>query len=221
MTNWDILFRILTALLVGGIVGVQREWHNNAAGFRTHILVSLGACLAMLTNEFLYHKFVGTTNIDIARMASYVISGIGFLGAGAIIKDGFKVRGLTTAAGLWVVACLGIAAGAGFYFAVLICSVLVIGVIALLKLVEDKYIHKKSRIEFSLSIKNVPGQLAKCLQVISALGVLIKDVNMDSNDSKWIDVVIRTTVVQGLNIEDITVKLDEAKGVKVDSIEQF
>lgn len=114
MEWWEICSRILLSMFIGGIVGVQREFKQTAAGFRTHTLVALGSCVAMLTNEYLFRIYSHICTIDIARMGSYVISGIGFLGAGSIIKDGFRIQGLTTAAGLWVVACLGIAGKQGF-----------------------------------------------------------------------------------------------------------
>lgn len=130
------------AAVLGGLVGYQREVSRNSAGFRTHILVCVGACVAMLTNEYLYHQYPDA-GLDVARMGSYVISGIGFLGAGSIIKDGFRVRGLTTAAGLWVVACLGIAIGAGFYEAALFGGLTVVIVLAVLKAIEKRFTPKK------------------------------------------------------------------------------
>ncbi len=133
----EITVKLLLALVAGGLIGLQREFNHNSAGFRTHMLVCLGACIAMLTNEFLYFHFPDS-GVDVSRMGSYVVSGIGFLGAGAIIKDGISVRGLTTAAGLWVVACLGIAIGAGYYYVAIVSAILIIIILSLFKMIEKK-----------------------------------------------------------------------------------
>lgn len=108
----DSIVKILLAVLVGGIVGLEREFVKRPAGFRTHILVCVASALIMDMNIML---IVGYANADPARLGAQVISGMGFLGAGTIIKEGNSVKGLTTAAGLWSVACLGLVIGAGYY----------------------------------------------------------------------------------------------------------
>ncbi len=216
----DIIIRISISILLGGLIGFQRELSRNSAGFRTHILVCLGACVAMLTNEYVYYQFP-EANIDVARMGSYVISGIGFLGAGSIIKDGFRVRGLTTAAGLWVVACLGIAVGAGFYTAALFGGVAAVIVLTLLKMIEKKFTAKRNRTEIELRIKNSPGQLAGVLSLIGSAGVLIKDVDIQSNDEEYIEVVIFTTIPSRIALEQLKDKLNSEDNVTVVSIELF
>ncbi len=144
------MLRIVASAVIGAIIGTQREFKGNAAGLRTHTLVALGACIAMVTNEYLFRQYSHISSMDIARMGSYVITGIGFLGAGSIIKDGFRVRGLTTAAGLWVVACLGIAVGAGFYLAAGVGTFLAITIISVLKFIEGRFINlrKSTQIVF-------------------------------------------------------------------------
>ena len=215
---WEIVIRILMSMIIGGVVGAQREFQRTAAGFRTHTLVALGSCVAMLTNEYLFRTFSPISNMDIARMGSYVISGIGFLGAGSIIKDGFKIQGLTTAAGLWVVACLGIAAGAGFYIAALAGTVMVVITLTLLKIMEDKFMRKKHRTQIDVQIKNSPGQMARVLSAIGCMGLSIRDLHMQDSDEKWLDVSIITTLPSGLDIEGINEKLDEIKGIRVIAI---
>lgn len=112
----DICLRLLCALVVGLIIGTEREYTHRPAGMRTHILVALGSCAVMITGELLFSQYLayGATP-DPARLSAQVITGVGFLGAGTILREGPSVKGLTTAASLWSVACLGIAAGAGFY----------------------------------------------------------------------------------------------------------
>lgn len=116
------MLRLLLALVCGGILGLERGKKKRPAGFRTHMLVCVGSALAMITNQYMAERFTG---IDASRMAAQVISGIGFLGAGTIMVTGLqKIRGLTTAAGLWVVACIGLAFGTGFYSGGIIATIL-------------------------------------------------------------------------------------------------
>ena len=115
MTNLVVLQRLVLSAMLAGVIGYERERHGRAAGFRTHILVGVGSCLTMATAIYLMDVFAGRVTIDPTRMGSQVISGIGFLGAGTILRFGTSIRGLTTAASLWVAAGIGLAAGAGFY----------------------------------------------------------------------------------------------------------
>lgn len=120
-----VVFRLLSALIVGLTVGIDREMKRRGAGIKTHVLVCLGAALVMITSQYLMENFDGST--DISRMGAQVISGVGFLGVGTIIVTGRnQVRGLTTAASLWVCACVGLAAGAGYIVGVLITLALLI-----------------------------------------------------------------------------------------------
>lgn len=109
----DAFVKLGFAALLSGVIGFEREHSHRPAGFRTHILVSVGSALVMLTSIYIFESkgMVG----DVTRMSAQVISGIGFLGAGTILREGFSVKGLTTAASLWAVSCIGIAVGAGFY----------------------------------------------------------------------------------------------------------
>ena len=113
---WDVFLRMLCSMAVGMVIGTEREYSNRPAGMRTHILVALGACAVMLTGQMVFTQYYGYGAApDPARLAAQVITGVGFLGAGTIMREGPTVRGLTTAASLWAVACLGIAAGGGYY----------------------------------------------------------------------------------------------------------
>lgn len=111
-----ICLRLLCAMIVGMVIGTEREYTNRPAGMRTHILVALGASSVMITGQLLFSHYsaFGATP-DPSRLSAQVITGVGFLGAGTILREGTNVKGLTTAASLWAVACLGIAAGAGYY----------------------------------------------------------------------------------------------------------
>ncbi len=120
----DVLFRILMALVCGGIIGYEREHKNRPAGLRTHMLVCIGAALVMIISQFIYENHMPGAN-DPARLGAQVISGIGFLGAGTIIRERFSVKGLTTAATLWAVACIGLAIGSGYYLIAVITTIVI------------------------------------------------------------------------------------------------
>ena len=114
----QVVWRLLLAAALGGIIGFEREKHNKGmAGFRTHILVSIGSSLIMLVSIYIYEIYIGKAPVDPARIAAGVVTGIGFLGAGTIIRSGESVKGLTTAASLWTVSGIGLAVGCGFYIA--------------------------------------------------------------------------------------------------------
>ena len=117
LTDRVVIIRLILALLLGGLVGLEREAHGRAAGFRTHILVCLGSTLIMLTSLYIFECYKTQVALDPSRIAAGVVTGVGFLGAGTIMRYGASVVGLTTAASLWVVAGIGLALGAGFYIA--------------------------------------------------------------------------------------------------------
>lgn len=145
-----IALRLVSALIIGVLIGIDRGIKRRGAGIKTHTLVCLGSALVMLTGQYIYVNFGGT--MDIARLGAQVISGVGFLGVGTIIVTGRnQVRGLTTAAGLWACACLGLAAGIGFVDGALITLVLILVTLKFLSKVDD-LIHKSSKV-FDLYIE--------------------------------------------------------------------
>ena len=128
------LARLLTAAVCGGMIGIERGRSNQAAGMRTYMLVCLGSAVVMMTGQLLYEEY----ETDPARLGAQVISGIGFLGAGSILISGkMKIRGLTTAAGLWVSACIGLSIGAGFEALGAMATILVTMIMTVMKKVED------------------------------------------------------------------------------------
>lgn len=135
-----ITVRLIAAVLIGGAIGLERSYHGRPAGFRTHTLVCLSTCLLMLVTVYEAHWFPlpsqGRVVIDPTRLAQGIMTGIGFLGAGAIIKEGFSVRGLTTAASLWITAAIGILVGIGFYFPAIVSTALTLGTLSVFRWVE-------------------------------------------------------------------------------------
>ena len=139
---FEILFRLVAALAAGSLIGLERSHRGRPAGFRTHALVCLASSLLMLVTVYETHWFPQTASarviVDPTRMAQGIMTGIGFLGAGAIIKEGLSVRGLTTAASIWVTAAIGILTGIGFYFAAGIGVVLTLGTLSVFRWIEGR-----------------------------------------------------------------------------------
>ena len=144
----DILIKLVLAAVAGGLIGLEREKHGRPAGLRTNLLVSVGACAMMIVSEAFYIKYgmlnaESAVRFDPSRVAAQIVTGIGFLGAGVILKEGISVRGLTTAASLWVVACLGMAFGMGYFSLGVITTALVLVSLIFLKKLDP--LMKKDR----------------------------------------------------------------------------
>jgi putative Mg2+ transporter-C (MgtC) family protein len=143
LSDKQIILRLLLALVLSGLVGFERQIHRRTAGPRTHILVSLGSCLVMLTSLYVFDIYKNVASLDPSRIAAGVITGIGFLGAGAIMREREGVKGLTTAASLWVVAAIGLATGCGFYSAAVFSTILTLVVLLFLRYIEAVMMYKE------------------------------------------------------------------------------
>lgn len=179
ITYLSIVLRILTAFVLGGIIGLERGMKNRPAGLRTYMLVCVGSCLIMLTNQYIYQVF-GTG--DPGRMGAQVVSGIGFLGAGTIVVTRRnQIRGLTTAAGLWASAAIGLAIGIGFYEAAIVGGVLIFVILTGMHKWDNR-LHNKSRaaeiyVELDKTIS-----LGEFIQAIRELDAEISGIQLE-NDS--------------------------------------
>jgi putative Mg2+ transporter-C (MgtC) family protein len=138
----DIIEHLLVALAAGGLIGFERSYHGRPAGFRTHTLVCVASSALMLVTMYQSHwypeAFSGRVALDPTRMAQGIMTGIGFLGAGVIFKEGLTVRGLTTAASIWITAAIGILAGIGFYFPLILTTIMTLGTLSLFRWIESK-----------------------------------------------------------------------------------
>ncbi|RKY41238.1 MAG: hypothetical protein DRP76_00345 [Candidatus Omnitrophota bacterium] len=139
MTFLEIIKRIICAFVLGAVIGLEREKKRRSAGLRTHILVCMGSSLVMLVSLYMYELFRDKVPLDPARIAAGVITGIGFLGAGTIIRSQEGIRGLTTAASIWISSAIGLAVGCGFYEAGLIVTLLAFLTLSSLKTIEKKF----------------------------------------------------------------------------------
>lgn len=138
MSDMDIVVKLLVACLCGGAIGFLRERERKAAGLRTHLLVCIGSTLLMMVSMYMATLF---PNADGSRIASNVVVGIGFIGAGAVLQSGASIIGITTAASIWVAAAIGLAIGCGFYFGGVAVTILAVTILKLLHEFEKKYIR--------------------------------------------------------------------------------
>jgi putative Mg2+ transporter-C (MgtC) family protein len=160
--GWHVLLRLCIAAGLGAVVGFEREIRDREAGIRTHLLVSLGSGLFTIISAYGFHEFLasGATVVraDPTRIAAQIVTGIGFLGAGAIIREGLSVRGLTTAGSLWVVAAIGMASGAGYYWAAVVTTALTIFALWPLRIIAYRVIERIKPEENRLVVELRPEQ---------------------------------------------------------------
>lgn len=190
LSEGELFLRLVLSCVLGGIIGYERQSRRKSAGLRTNVLVCLGACLIMVLSQAMYQKVEGLTNADPARLAAQVVSGIGFLGAGAIMKEGLTVTGLTTAACLWVVAGVGLAVGGGFYSGALITTALVFVTLGSLSRLDDWVDHEKN---LSLTIHTVdrPGQLMRISRCLEDLQLKVRGVKVKADEDEVEDGDVR------------------------------
>jgi putative Mg2+ transporter-C (MgtC) family protein len=166
ISEMDIAIRLGIAFLLGAIIGVERELDNQPAGLRTNIILVMGSALAMIISVSLSYVYQPTGGMgDPARLAAQVISGIGFLGAGAILHAGVNIRGLTTAATIWTMAVVGLAVGAGFFSAAVIVTIVLFIVLSILNKLENKIFHPKTIAPITMWIKDGPPDLSEIREI--------------------------------------------------------
>ncbi|RAV17655.1 MgtC/SapB family protein [Paenibacillus contaminans] len=191
MSPWEIdplhlTLRLVLALVLGGLIGFERERHSHAAGFRTNILVCLGSTLIMLLSMYGFSAFVDEYNVrmDPARLAAQVLPGIGFLGAGVILRNGLSVTGLTTSATLLVVAAIGLSVGAGFYYAAVLSTFMVLLSLWVLNIVEKKYFRDKRVYAIKIRTLNQPGTLGRISGLLDEKGVDVRKLSMEEEQKE-------------------------------------
>ena len=179
----ELFLRLVLSCILGGIIGYERQSRRKSAGLRTNVLVCLGACLIMILSQALYENVEGRTNADPARLAAQVVSGIGFLGAGAIMKEGLTVTGLTTAACLWVVAGVGLAVGSGFYSGALMTTALVFVTLGSLSRLDDWVDHEKN-IGLNIHTVDKPGQLMEISTCLEDLQLKVRGIKVKADEDE-------------------------------------
>ncbi|QOX64498.1 MgtC/SapB family protein [Anoxybacterium hadale] len=179
MSLLEICARILLAMAIGGIIGWERENSNRPAGLRTHMLVAIGAAVVMLMGELSLETYADITTMDPTRLGAQVISGIGFLGAGTIMKEGATVKGLTTAASLWAVACLGLAAGGGFYEAATAGTIAIIITLTIFEYLEKRFCKVRQKgLAMDMVCTDISSTLINIKKIAPGYDVVLNDVDI-------------------------------------------
>ncbi|MBP5498676.1 MAG: MgtC/SapB family protein [Muribaculaceae bacterium] len=171
----NAIFRLCLSLLLGGLIGIERNRRGQIAGLRTFALITMGATLAMLISIFIPQEYLGLKNGDPGRIAAQVVSGVGFLGAGAIIQMKGSVRGLTTAAGIWMTACIGLAVGAGMYMVSIVATALILFILYNL----DRFEHRSNFMWESkivrIKLNGIVGDLQPCREIFAKYAIRASD----------------------------------------------
>ncbi len=179
LSYWEIALRLGLAVLCGGLVGMEREAHNRPAGFRTHILVCVGSALLMMVSRYGFGDVLEPGfEVDPSRIAAGVITGIGFLGAGTILQQRGSIRGLTTAASIWVVSGIGLAAGIGFYMGAGLATFIVLISLVLLGRVDWVIIGQRRSRQLQIRAVDQPGLLGRVASILGDLGINIRKVEL-------------------------------------------
>lgn len=197
LSTAEALLRLLVAAVLGGAIGLERELRDHEAGFRTHLLVSLGACVFTLVSAYAWTDWTFSTRsgvvFDPTRIAAQIVTGIGFLGAGAIIRQGLSVKGLTTAATLWVVAAIGMAAGVGYYWAALVTTALVLLSLWPLRILAFRLSARTRPEEGRLAVELPVGtSVVSVLEAVEGAGADVTSLEFEEEgDSRRVDVRVR------------------------------
>lgn len=213
VNDFEILVRLAMACLLGGLIGMERERNRRPAGLRTHVLVCISATLVMLCNIFIFEKYKNFTNVDPARLGAQVISGIGFLGAGTIIKEGVSIRGLTTAASLWAVACLGIAVGLGFYTGAILATSFILIILIIFSKLEFMYYGKSGKMFISVKIRNIDGNLELITSRLRELEMYFNNVSVEPVEDNLVNIKIKAVSNKGISSEKLLQELYKIEGI--------
>jgi putative Mg2+ transporter-C (MgtC) family protein len=219
MTFWDVVIRMIVAAVLAGAIGIEREIREHTAGFRTHILVAVGAAAFTLASSY---GLEGTT-FDPNRISAQVVTGIGFLGAGAIIRYGVSVRGLTTAASLWAVAAVGLLTAQGFFSAALVTTGVVIISLYVLRFVEDRLLYniRRSR-SFGVRVHfAAPGfaPLTELFSVLQQAHVAVKEMGAAPGEDGAQTIHLLLDVPRSIGATELTALIAELPEVRTVRIE--
>jgi len=213
----DLVLRLLVTLVLCGLIGLERESRDQVAGLRTHILVGLGSALFTLVSAYGFQEFLeadGNTRVDPTRIAAQIVSGIGFLGAGAIIRQGFNVRGLTTAAALWIVAAIGMAAGAGYYEAAVATTVLVLASLIVFRIIRPALMRYMRVDYFLVEVElDAGGEIGAVLTRMAEGGLEIQGLRSERSDTER-SFEIDVRVPPGGELEPVLGRVEDCAGVR-------
>lgn len=217
LSEIEIIKRLLLSAILGGLIGMEREVNNRPAGLRTHILVTLGSALIMIISIDAFYFGGGVPLGDPSRLAAQVVSGIGFLGAGTIMRTGNNIVGLTTAASLWVSAGIGLAIGSGYYFGAIVTGAIVLITLISLGLFEKRALRKKHK-TIQVVGANRPGLIGNIGTLFGQYNVSIKsinilDENLDDDENGILKVAFLVKIPMGIDVNIFYKEICKIKGV--------
>ncbi|WP_394926952.1 MgtC/SapB family protein [uncultured Robinsoniella sp.] len=211
---YETLLKLFLAILLSGIIGYEREHKNRPAGLRTHVLVCVGAAIVQVTSLEFYGQVMGNYSSDPFRLGAQVISGIGFLGAGTIIKEGNSIKGLTTAASLWAVACIGITVGTGLYKEAVFSTLAVFGSLKFLRMLERWQLKHKRAVALELEILNGKATISQVLQIVTEYNMNIVYMLVKNTDSHVFKIELTLSYNEDVSLSDIIEELAMISGVR-------
>ncbi|MGC9355456.1 MAG: MgtC/SapB family protein, partial [Mariniphaga sp.] len=219
--SWETaLARFLISFFMGTLVGIERETHNQPAGLRTHILISVGSTMVMLISIFIPQTFTEFQNGDPGRIAAQVVSGIGFLGAGAILKFGANVKGLTTAASIWAMAAVGLAVGAGMYSVSLIGVAVVLFALTAMDLFEKRIFKERTLRRIELMVKKKQSDIRLFKDILNRMDVQITSTGFERNVNEATDkITYLVAVTRNLDVQALAGELEQIPGTVSVSVE--
>jgi putative Mg2+ transporter-C (MgtC) family protein len=211
----DITSKLLLAALLGGIVGYERERRNQLAGLRTHIILCTGSALVMMLSLYIGKEH----HTDPGRIAAQVVSGIGFLGAGAILRLGASVRGVTTATSLWAIAGVGLAVGSSFYYGAVLATIIMFLTLSALSSLEVRLLRSKTEKSLFLQTSDTPGVIGKIENVLQGRGISLRNIRINRDYAgKGLEIIAVIHVPLGINSAQIMTQLSslsEISGMEI------
>lgn len=213
--NWETaLVRILFSFILGMLIGIERETRHQPAGMRTHILICIGSTVVMLVSIFIPQTFTNFQNGDPGRIAAQVVSGIGFLGAGAILKFGTDVKGLTTAASIWAMAAIGLAIGAGMFSIAIIGVVVVLFALTIMDFFEKKVFKERTLRKIELLVNKKNSDMQEITELLSRWNVKIVSTGFERNMNEANDkITFIVGVTRFLDVQKLSDSLQQQTGI--------
>lgn len=216
ISEMEILLRLLVAAGLGAIVGLERERSGQPAGLRTHIILVVGSALAMCLSINLAMAFrPDVPNGDPARLAAQVVSGIGFLGAGAILRYGTSIKGLTTATSLWTMAIVGLSLGMGYYLVAVITTLLILAVLVILNVIEHRFLYAYTTFTIQISVEDRAGVVEDIRKTFNEPGRTLISISVErslSHKRMKLDIMAKAKGKQAL--EDLMASIATIPGVR-------
>ncbi|MDY6845881.1 MAG: MgtC/SapB family protein [Chloroflexota bacterium] len=216
ISETQIILRVLVGSALGAVVGFERERHDQPAGLRTHMILVIGATLAMVLSVNLGYLFARPgTPADPARLAAQVISGIGFLGAGAILRYGYTVKGLTTATSLWTMAIVGMTVGAGYYLIGVVTTIMILVVLALLNILENRFLRTSISRYLSIEASYKKGTVKNIRHIVEEFSDSVTSFNIQKSvKEKRLRIQIVARISRDQKLEDLIDNLSDISGVR-------